>query len=152
MIRYTLNCEKNHQFESWFQSAEAFDKLSRAGMVVCVQCGSAQVEKTLMSPSVRSGRKAANPASEVGAPLATAHPLSEPKTSLEAALAVMRRQIEQNSEYVGMNFAAEARAIHDGDKPNRAIYGEARADEARRLIEDGVPVSPLPFMPKRKTN
>ena len=64
----------------------------------------------------------------------------------------MRRQVEDNSEYVGLNFATEARAIHDGDKPNRAIYGEARADEARKLIEDGVPVAPLPFMPRRKTN
>jgi hypothetical protein len=51
-----------------------------------------------------------------------------------------------------MNFAAEARRIHDGDAPERAIFGEAKPDEARRLIEDGVPVAPLPFMPVRKTN
>jgi hypothetical protein len=53
---------------------------------------------------------------------------------------------------VGLNFAAEARRIHAGDAPERSIYGEARADDARALIEDGVPVAPLPFVPGRKTN
>ncbi len=148
MIRYTLNCDQHHQFESWFQSAAAFDKLRGAGLVACVQCGSAKIDKTLMAPAVRpTRRKSAEPVQKPAA-----HPLTDPASPAEAALAALRRQIEQNSEYVGMNFASEARAIHDGDKPDRAIYGEARPDEARRLIEDGVPVSPLPFMPSRKTN
>jgi hypothetical protein len=64
----------------------------------------------------------------------------------------MRRKVEENSEYVGMNFAAEARAIHEGAAPERSIYGETKPDEARALIEDGIPVAPLPFMPARKTN
>ncbi|MEO1331817.1 MAG: DUF1178 family protein, partial [Pseudomonadota bacterium] len=55
-------------------------------------------------------------------------------------------------EYVGTSFATEARAIHDGEAPERAIYGEARADEAAKLVKDGVPVAPLPFIPDRKTN
>ncbi len=64
----------------------------------------------------------------------------------------MRRQVEENSDYVGLNFVAEARKMHDGTTPARSIYGEAKPDEARQLIEDGVPVTPLPFMPSRKTN
>lgn len=71
---------------------------------------------------------------------------------METVFAAMRKQVEENSEYVGMNFVAEARRIHDGDAPERSIYGEAKPDEARRLIEDGVPVAPLPFMPARKVN
>ncbi len=67
-------------------------------------------------------------------------------------MAALRAKIEASSEYVGLNFAAEARAIHDGDAPERAIYGEAKPDEAKRLIEDGIPVAPLPFIPVRKTN
>jgi hypothetical protein len=67
-------------------------------------------------------------------------------------LAELRRKIEQNSDYVGMNFAKEARAMHDGTAPERAIYGEARPEEARKLLEDGIPVAPLPFIPGRKTN
>ena len=64
----------------------------------------------------------------------------------------LRRQVEENSEYVGVNFVTEARRMHQGDAPERAIYGEARPEEAKRLIEDGVPIAPLPFFPARKTN
>lgn len=71
---------------------------------------------------------------------------------MEKAFAAMRRQVEENSEYVGLNFVAEARRIHDGTTPARSIYGEAKAEDARQLIEDGVQVAPLPFMPARKVN
>ena len=74
------------------------------------------------------------------------------ESPIEAALAALRRQVEETSEYVGLNFAAEARAMHEGRVPERSIYGEAKADEARRLVEDGIPVAPLPFVPARKTN
>ncbi|RJL00495.1 DUF1178 family protein, partial [Paracoccus aestuarii] len=70
----------------------------------------------------------------------------------EAALEALRRKVEESSDYVGLSFAEEARAMHDGTKPARAIHGEARPEEARRLIEDGVPVAPLPFLPRRRAN
>lgn len=144
MIHYALKCSSDHRFDSWFQSAEAYDKLRAAAMVSCSVCGSTEVEKSLMAPAVRPARKAAaRPAPR---------PLATPETELEKALAALRRQVEENSEYVGMEFAAEARAIHEGSAPERSIYGEARVDEARRLIEDGVPVAPLPFRPARKAN
>jgi hypothetical protein len=78
--------------------------------------------------------------------------LSKPETPLETALAELRRQVEENSEYVGMNFVTEARRMHLGDSPERAIHGEARPEEAKKLIEEGVPVAPLPFLPARKAN
>lgn len=139
MIRYTLSCDRDHSFESWFQSSEAFDALSAAGRIACAVCGSVRVSKALMAPAVRGGK--AEPA-----------PLRAPASEIEAKLAELRRHIEENSEYVGLNFAAEARAIHEGDAPSRAIYGEAHRDEAKKLIEDGVPVAPLPFLPARRTN
>jgi hypothetical protein len=139
MIRYTLSCDRDHSFESWFQSSEAFDALSAAGRIACAVCGSVRVSKALMAPAVRGGRD--EPA-----------PLRAPASEIEAKLAELRRHIEENSEYVGLNFAAEARAIHEGDAPSRAIYGEAHRDEAKKLIEDGVPVAPLPFLPARRTN
>jgi hypothetical protein len=149
MIRYSLTCADNHAFESWFQSAQAYDRLHAAGHVVCAVCGSATVSKSLMAPSVRASRGENLPA----APAPDPRPLSAPPADpAEAALAALRRHVEKNSEYVGMNFAAEARAIHDGSSPERAIYGEARPDTARQLIEDGIPVAPLPFLPTRKAN
>lgn len=139
MISYTLHCDADHQFDSWFQSAAAFDGLRVAGMLACPSCGSTKVEKSLMAPAVRPARNAAAP-------------LRNPANDQEAGLAALRAQVEANSEYVGMNFVAEARAMHDGDAPERSIYGEARADEAIKLLEEGVPVAPLPFMPTRKAN
>ncbi len=78
--------------------------------------------------------------------------LSAPMSEAETALTKMRKDVEDNSDYVGLSFADEARKMHDGDAPERAIYGEAKLDDAKKLIEDGVPVVPFPFMPKRKTN
>lgn len=127
MIRYSLKCANDHMSESWFQSASAFDTLVASRHIACPECGSTDVTKALMAPSV-------------GAKLT------------DDRIAELRRKVESNSEYVGKNFATEARRIHDGDAPERAIYGEAKPDEARKLIEDGVPVAPLPFMPSRRTN
>lgn len=138
MIRYALRCDRDHGFESWFKSAEAYDTLRAARQVTCPDCGSAAVEKALMAPAVP--------------PKSPKAPLSTPASKKEEALAELRRQVEANSEYVGMNFAAEARRIHEGEAPGRSIYGEARLDEAKALIEEGVPVAPLPFRPREKTN
>ncbi len=147
MIRYTLTCDKEHSFESWFADAAAYEALHGAGQLSCPQCGSARVAKALMAPAVSLARRVE------AAKAAAARPsLSEPSSEIEAKLAALRRQVEENSEYVGMNFAAEARKIHDGESPERAIYGEAKPDEARKLIEDGVPVAPLPFRPRSKAN
>lgn len=150
MIQYALKCSKGHSFDSWFQSAEAYDKLAAAGMVSCAVCGDAQVEKAIMTPRVRPARSAAKvPAAPEAEPVAK---LSEPASEMEKALAEARKQIEENSDYVGKDFASEARAMHVGDAPERSIYGEANLEDAKSLIEDGVPVTPLPFMPNRKTN
>jgi len=138
MIRYALSCANDHSFDSWFQSADAFDKLKAAGMVTCAVCGSSEVKKSIMAPRVRT--------SEADAPL------SAPASPAEQALKELRETVEANSENVGGNFAKEARAMHDGTAPERSIYGEAKIEDAKALIEDGVPVVPLPFGPNRKTN
>lgn len=149
MIRYALQCGNSHQFESWFQSADAFDTLAARSMIACPDCGSASVTKAVMAPRVRPARAVAPET----LPAASGGPdLTAPASPRETALAKLRDHVEQNSDYVGMNFAAEARAMHDGVAPERAIYGEARIDEAKKLLEDGVPVAPLPFMPRAKVN
>lgn len=154
MINYTLKCTNDHRFDSWFQSAEAFDKLKAGGMVTCAVCGDTHVEKAMMAPRVRPARSAAaNPSEQPPVP-ATLAPttLSEPANAAEAALAKLRKQVEENSDYVGKDFTTQARAMHDGTAPERAIYGEAKLEDAKALIEDGIPVAPLPFNIGRKTN
>ena len=141
MICFTLRCGKDHSFDSWFTSSQAFDALAQAGHLACPICGDADIAKGLMAPAIAS--------SDSESP---SKALSKPHGEVEQAMAQMRQMIEENSDYVGMNFAAEARKIHLGEAPTRAIYGEAKADEARALLEDGIPVAPLPFMPRTKVN
>lgn len=152
MIKFSLKCAKGHRFDSWFQSASAYDKLADHAMISCAICGDSDIEKTLMAPSVVASRTQRPQPSDSPAPARAPGALSTPASAAEQALAEIRRKIEQNSEYVGRDFVREARQMHEGDAPERAIYGEARLDEASKLIEEGVPVMPLPFRPNRKVN
>ena len=142
MIQYALKCNHGHSFDSWFQSAEAFEKLSKAGMVTCAVCGSAQVAKGIMAPHVKKSEQ-----SKINN-----RPLSRSATPAEQAIKEFKTFLEKNSNYVGKNFVKEAREMHDGVAPERPIYGEANTEEAKKLIEDGIPVTPLPFTISRKSN
>ena len=141
MIKYALKCAEGHVFDSWFQDSAAFDRLSDAGHLACAVCGGADVAKAIMAPQVSVPAKAgaSEPAAEA------AGPLSAPASPAEQALQKLRAHVEANSDNVGRNFASEARAIHEGEAPARSIYGEARLDEAKSLVEDGIPVAPLPW-------
>lgn len=138
MIKYHLQCENDHRFESWFSSSADYDRLEASGHLSCGVCGSSAVTKALMAPRVSVHDSAPPRPEKTG-------PLSAPASPAEQALRALRRKIEAEAENVGRNFADEARAIHEGEAPRRAIYGEARLDEARALVEDGVPVAPLPW-------
>lgn len=139
MIRYALRCADGHQFDGWFRSSDGFEAARDAGHITCAHCGSPRVDRALMAPSVSEASS-------------EARPLTTPQNPAEAALDALRRKIEATSDDVGLRFAAEARAMHDGTTPARMIHGEARPEDARKLIEDGVPVAPLPFLPRRRVN
>lgn len=140
MIQYSLKCDDGHSFDSWFQSAAAYDALEASGHLSCAICGSSNVAKSLMAPRV-SVKDAEDQKTAV---------LSQPDTDVEKALAELRIRIEENADYVGTEFATEARAMHDGSMPERSIWGEVKGEEARALIDEGVPVAPLPFKPRQK--
>ena len=137
MIRYNLKCARAHEFEAWFRSSAAYDEQREAGQVGCAVCGATEVEKAVMAPALKAAATAAP---------ALAPRLSTPASPAEAALAALRRKIETTSDYVGREFAAEARRIHDGEGAKRAIWGEASLDDARALKDDGIPVAPIPWM------
>ncbi|MEM7267805.1 MAG: DUF1178 family protein [Pseudomonadota bacterium] len=142
MIRYDLKCAEGHEFEAWYASSAAYDKLAEQGFVACSVCGSTKVEKALMAPRV----PAKGNQKEDAQPM-----LSAPSNPIEEKLKELRAEVEKNSDYVGDQFASEARAMHVGDKEHRAIYGEASKEDAKSLMEDGVPVAPLPFIPRRNS-
>ncbi|MDB9839031.1 DUF1178 family protein [Planktomarina temperata] len=99
MIRFSLKCSQNHSFDSWFQSSDAYEKLAKAGMLTCAECGDRAVEKSLMAPKISTQSPAEDQA------------LSAPMNEAERNLAKIKQEIEANSDYVGMNFAHEARAM-----------------------------------------
>ena len=164
MISYALKCEQGHGFDSWFQSAAAYDVLARSGHLTCSHCGSTKVSKAVMAPRIAANLGSAEapaPTSAAAARGAGAAPAGagasdgaavskSPPFDVEASIAELRRKVEENAEYVGRDFTKQAREIHLGQSPARPIYGEARPDQARSLIEDGIPLLPLPFRPRRK--
>lgn len=141
MILYSLVCEQGHAFKAWFKDSVAFDRQTAAGKVACPRCGTAKVEKAPMAPRI-----AKKTAAERAAPLAHT-PGKDAK--LGKLLKALREHVEQNYDYVGERFAEEARRIHHGEAEERDIYGETTADDARALKEEGIPVAPLPSLPRR---
>ena len=162
MIHYRLRCAAGHEFESWFQDSAGFEKLAKAGLVECAVCGGTQVEKALMAPAVVSSRKKAKPppppAPAEAPPTAAVPPDGPPAGQRMAAgpmpaqiLAMLQRlraEVEKNCDYVGKDFAEEARKIHNGEVEARGIYGEATEAEAESLAEDGIDVAHLPWVPR----
>ena len=152
MIRYSLRCDRGHEFESWFQSSSAYEQQEKRKLVNCPACGSAKVERAIMAPQIvsKKGRDSAAPApaasTDVTAPASTPLMMAQER-ELRAKLKELRDHIVKNADNVGERFPNEARKMHYGDIEHRPIYGEASPDEARALIEEGVEVSPLPVLP-----
>jgi hypothetical protein len=150
MIKYSLVCDKDHSFESWFPDSDAFDRLAAGGFVACPQCDSPRVAKAMMAPAIVGAKKTASTALE---PAPTPSPpnvalIDERHKRLREMAKELRQEILAKTDDVGMRFPEEARAIHAGDAPQRSIRGQASAEDARALIEEGVGVLPIPAAPE----
>jgi hypothetical protein len=159
MIRYTLRCEREHTFESWFQDSAAYDSQVKRKLVSCPVCDSVKIEKAIMAPRIvgKKGRERAEPAAVPAPPPAAEAPaipapgttplLMAQERELRAKIKELRDHIVKNADNVGEKFPNEARKMHYGEIEHRPIYGEASPEEAKSLIEEGVEVSPLPVLP-----
>ena len=136
MIRYALTCEYEHEFEGWFASSADFDDQQGRGLLDCPMCASKMVRKQIMAPSIAGTKRT----------VSDALPPKAQAMMMEAAGRI-RAHVEENFDDVGDAFATEARAIHEGKAEDRGIYGQATPQEVRELVEDGVPVAPLPPEP-----
>ena len=134
MIVFDLRCGSGHVFEAWFGSSDAFGEQRDAGLVACPLCGATEVDKALMAPSIPTK---GNRRPDAPTPQAVKAVLSKLANDQAKALA--------NSAWVGGNFANRARAMHHGDEPDAAIHGQATVAEAKALVEEGVPIAPLPL-------
>lgn len=145
MIRYDLICEKGHDFDGWFRDSASYDEQASRGLVSCTHCGSAKIEKQLMAPGIpaKANRKEEAPAKQM-----VAGPVDPRLAMMMQMVREMRKHVAENAEYVGENFAEEARKIHYEETEQRGIYGEATPDDAKALIEEGIAVHPLPRLPE----
>jgi hypothetical protein len=141
MIRYALTCDHEHEFEGWFASSTDFDDQQGRGLLDCPMCASKMVRKQIMAPSVAGTKRT----------LAADLPSPKAQAMMMEAAGRIRAHVEENFDDVGDSFANEARAIHEGRAEDRGIYGQATSKEVRDLVEDGVPVAPLPPEPLKKS-
>ncbi|MEO0820187.1 MAG: DUF1178 family protein [Pseudomonadota bacterium] len=174
MIRYALKCREGHLHDAWFRNAETFDRLRAEGAITCAVCGCPEVEKALMAPAVSKAAAKRSEAAErapqpgADAPAASPAPQSAPQPAppvavpaealpppvaravaeRAAAITALRQAIEAQSENVGRDFPAEARRIHHGEAEARPILGEASPAEAKALIEEEIPILPVPWVSK----
>jgi hypothetical protein len=124
MIAYQLKCAKGHAFEGWFRDSDAFDAQAADGKLSCPSCNSRKIEKAVMAPAI-AGK---------------ARELAEAR----AALRAFRQKVLADAEHVGGAFPEEARKIHYGEAEARVIYGEASGADVEALLQEGVPVAPVP--------
>jgi hypothetical protein len=145
VIRYSLVCDNGHTFESWFQNSKASDGQLKRGLVACPICDSVKVSKAIMAPAI-SASKRKEAAEDVVQPVAL---LSEKEQETRKLVKALHEHVKKNSEHVGEKFPTLARQMHYEEIPARSIHGEAKPDEVRELLEEGVEVAPLPPLPDK---
>jgi len=162
VIVFDLLCSKRHRFEGWFASAGAFELQLAQGQLACPVCASADVRRVPSAKVTRPKAKPPGVGADDGRPSpqgeqqqpaggqATPAPPSAPGSAARKsmALAAFIDHVLANSEDVGTRFAEEARRIYYGEAARRSIRGQATREETEELIEEGVPVVPLPIPPK----
>jgi hypothetical protein len=164
MIHYQLRCADSHEFDGWFKDSAAFEKLAAAGMVQCPACGDGRVTRALMAPAIpKKGRPARNARPEfpavdaptVAPPVPAAPPVPVgPRAAtgpmpaqVRALLQRIRSEVEKSCDYVGPDFAEEARRMARGESDRRGIYGEASEADSEALREEGIEVARIPWVP-----
>jgi hypothetical protein len=158
MIRYSLICDKGHEFDSWFADSAAYDRQAKRKLVACPLCGSVKVEKALMAPRLAGARKSKDQAetpvsNETPPAVATPAPvamLSPQEQAVRAKLKELRDHLVKNADDVGPKFPDEARKMHYGEIDYRSIYGVASPEEAKDLAEEGIEFHPLPVLPEER--
>jgi|APCry1669189241_1035207.scaffolds.fasta_scaffold98386_2 hypothetical protein len=141
MIKFSLICDRAHEFESWFQDSDAFEHLKDHGAVECPQCNSSHVSKAVMSPFVAARTRLDKSQGEGS----SAHlALADQQQQIRQQMRALHEHVTKNAENVGEAFTEEARKQHFGETEPRAIYGKASMDDVSEMLEEGIPVFPLP--------
>jgi len=147
---FDLQCAHGHVFEGWFASQDDYDVQQQRGLIACPICHSTEVSKRLSAPRLNMGHHArASQTQEGGAvqavqTLATQQEASVQTMQWQAAMLRHMRKIVRDTENVGVQFAQEARRIHEGEAAQRPIRGVATREEREALVAEGIAVMPIP--------
>lgn len=154
MIVFDLSCTQGHRFEGWFGSSADYEDQRARGLLACPNCGDAKVAKAPMAPAVPAkGNARQEVLPPETRPMANTPMPVEMQKALQQ-LAKAQAEALKDSTWVGEKFAEETRKMHYGERDEAPIHGQASPAEAKALIEEGVPVAPLPFpvAPPEKLN
>jgi hypothetical protein len=157
MIHYQLRCSAEHEFDMWFRDSAAFEAQSASGFVECPACGDTKVSRALMAPAVprKGNARKAIPAPQPQPPAPEAPPAQQQvavpppnmPAEMRAMLQKLRAEVEKRCDYVGPDFAEEARRIHRGESDRTGIYGEATSEQTEALADEGIDVAKIPWVP-----
>jgi len=152
VIHYQLRCGAEHEFDGWFKDSANFERQAKRGLISCPVCADTKVTRALMAPGLRKRgvvieHETAAPVAEEAAP-APMQAGGVMPDQVRAVLHKLRAEVEKNCDYVGPEFAAEARKIHNGEAAPRGIYGESTPAEAEALADDGIGVARIPWLPR----
>ena len=138
MISFNLICKIcSTEFEGWFDNSKEFEKQKRKNLLLCPSCNSSSIKKSLMTPNL--SKKANSKKTKI-------------KKAMVNDIKKYKKVIEKNFDYVGDNFTEEAKKIKYGETEDRPIYGEATMEQTKELMEEEIPVVPLPWTSSKKTN
>jgi hypothetical protein len=138
MIVYELKCSAGHVFEGWFRDGKTYDRQAAAGKVACAVCGDNDIAKAPMAPRLAKHRGGDN----------EPRTRSAPPAEVMKLLGELRKNVESECDYVGERFSEEARRIHYGEAEKRGIYGEASDEQAKELVDEGIEVKKIPWVPR----
>ena len=139
MIHYSLVCDRSHKFDGWFSNAAAYDSQKQRSLVTCPICLTTAVDKAIMAPAVSRSDAKEKVSLSIG------HPEHQ---KLREAMMALRNKVTSEADYVGDKFADEARKIHYGETEARGIYGEATDQQHQELVDEGVEVARIPWLPR----
>jgi hypothetical protein len=158
MIHYQLRCADSHEFDGWFKDSGNFERQAKRGLIACPVCATTKVDRALMAPRLhkkgRSIDRVIDHETQAEAPAPGPATMPTPAAGgvlpdqVRAVLHKLRTEVEKNCDYVGNEFANEARKIHNGEAEPRGIYGETTDDEAEALADDGIDVARIPWLPR----
>ena len=149
MITYQLKCTSGHEFEAWFRNSAGYDEQCASGDISCPLCGDQEITKAIMAPAIGKKGNSSTPSVEPNPELDPEQRASEVAREVLDAVESIRQHVEDNCDYVGNDFAEEARKIHYGEADERGIYGEATAEDNQALDEEGIEVFRIPTGPRR---